>query len=118
MIGIALPFASPYRPFWTGIGVVGGYGLAALGLSYYARARLGSARWRAAHRFTILFWAAAVAHSLAGGTDSGQPWFLAFGLLALGPAAGLATARVAEMLAEQRARQGRIKLPTLDEPLR
>ena len=43
-LGIAIPFAGPYRPLWTGLGIVGGYGLALLGLTYYARGRIGTAR--------------------------------------------------------------------------
>ncbi len=52
LAGIAIPGAGPYRPFWTGVGIVGGYGLAALGLSYYFRARIGVARWRRLHALT------------------------------------------------------------------
>ena len=37
IVDVAVPFASSYRPFWTGLGIIGGYGLAALSLSYYAR---------------------------------------------------------------------------------
>jgi sulfoxide reductase heme-binding subunit YedZ len=73
---IAIPFASSYRPFWTGLGIVGGYGLAALALSYYARARIGIARWRMLHRFIALFWLLGVVHMLGAGTDAGQAWFL------------------------------------------
>jgi len=89
--GIAIPFTSPYRPLWTGIGIVAGYGLAALGLSYYLRDRIGAARWKRLHRLAALFWIAAIVHTLGAGTDAGQAWFLiltgafvlpAFGLLA------------------------------------
>jgi sulfoxide reductase heme-binding subunit YedZ len=73
---IAIPFAGDYRPFFTGLGIVGGYGLAALSLSYYARARIGVARWRVLHRFVAVFWLLGVVHTLGAGTDAGQPWFL------------------------------------------
>jgi sulfoxide reductase heme-binding subunit YedZ len=74
---IAVPFAGDYRPLWTGLGIIGAYGLAALSLSYYARARIGVARWRSLHRFIAVFWLLGVAHTLGAGTDAGQPWFLA-----------------------------------------
>lgn len=74
--GIAIPFASSYRPLWTGIGIIAGYGLAALGLSYYLRDRIGPARWKRLHRLTAVFWIAAIAHTLGAGTDAGQAWFL------------------------------------------
>lgn len=76
LAGIAIPFAGSYRPLWTGIGIVAGYGLAALGLSYYLRNRIGAARWKRLHRLTAVFWLAAVAHTLGAGTDAGQAWFL------------------------------------------
>lgn len=87
--GIAIPFASPYRPFWTGLGIIAGYGLAALGLSYYLRNRIGAVRWKRLHRLTALFWLAAVAHTLGAGSDRGQVWLLLpLGVLVI-PAAGL-----------------------------
>jgi sulfoxide reductase heme-binding subunit YedZ len=74
--GIAIPFELGYRPLWTGLGIIAGYGLAALSLSYYFRARIGVARWRMLHRFIALFWLLGVVHTLGAGTDAGQPWFL------------------------------------------
>lgn len=76
ILDISVPFTGGYRPFWTGIGVAAGWALAALGLSYYARDRVGQSRWRALHRFTAVFWVLGIAHSLGSGTDAGQPWFL------------------------------------------
>jgi sulfoxide reductase heme-binding subunit YedZ len=73
---ISIPFISAYRPLWTGIGVAGGWGLAVLGLSYYARTWVGQNRWRSLHRFTALFWLLGIAHSIGAGTDAGQLWFL------------------------------------------
>jgi len=74
---IAVPFTSAYRPLWTGLGIVAGWGLAALGLSYYARGRIGAARWRYLHRFIPIFWALGIVHTLGAGTDAAQPWMLA-----------------------------------------
>ncbi len=75
-LDIAVPFTGAYRPFWTGLGIVGGWGIAALGLSYYARARIGGARWRYLHRFIPIFWALAIVHTIGAGTDAGQLWLL------------------------------------------
>lgn len=75
-LDIAIPFTGAYRPFWTGLGIVGGWGLALLGLSYYARSRIGAARWRYLHRFIPVFWALGVVHTLGAGTDAGQLWLL------------------------------------------
>jgi sulfoxide reductase heme-binding subunit YedZ len=74
--GIAIPFASAYRPIWTGLGIVAGYGLAALGLTYYLRDRIGAARWKRLHRLTAAFWVLAVVHTIGAGSDAAQLWFL------------------------------------------
>lgn len=95
LIEISVPFAGGYRTFWTGLGIASGWALAALGLSYYARARIGQSRWRALHRFTALFWAAALVHSLGSGTDAGQPWFLTVVLGTALPATVLLLGRLA-----------------------
>jgi len=73
---ITIPFVSSYQRFWMAVGITGGWMLAILGLSYYARARIGVARWRSLHRFTALAWILGIAHALGQGTDAGAPWFL------------------------------------------
>jgi len=82
---LAIAFVSSYRPLWTGVGIIGGYGLAALSLSYYARARIGVARWRMLHRFIAVFWLLGVVHTLGAGTDAGKPWFLALSAIVVLP---------------------------------
>ena len=74
---IAVPFASGFKTGWTTLGIVSGWALLALGLSYYARVRIGAQRWRRLHRFTALAWLAGLVHALGEGTDAGQTWFLA-----------------------------------------
>jgi methionine sulfoxide reductase heme-binding subunit len=91
---ITIPFVSSYMTAWTTIGIVGGWMMIILGLSYYARARIGQQRWRTLHRFTALAWILGVAHSLGEGTDAGEAWFLiATGIVVL-PAAALLVARM------------------------
>jgi methionine sulfoxide reductase heme-binding subunit len=74
---ITIPFVSSYKSFWTSLGIIAGWGLIALGLSYYARRWIGSVRWRKLHRFTALLWLFGLVHTLGEGTDAGQVWFLA-----------------------------------------
>ena len=93
LTGIAIPFAGSYRPLWTGIGIVAGYGLAILGASYYQRDRIGAARWRRLHRLTAVFWLAAVVHTIGAGSDAGEIWFLAISGALVIPAALLLTLR-------------------------
>jgi predicted ferric reductase len=71
-----VPFDSPYRPLAVGVGQVAAYGLLALSLSFYLRRRIGTPRWRSAHRAIPLFWGLGVLHGLLAGSDSHQPWFL------------------------------------------
>jgi sulfoxide reductase heme-binding subunit YedZ len=77
LLDISVPFDSSYRTGWTSVGIVSGWALAALGLSYYARGRIGPDRWRRLHRFTALAWLLGLVHSLGEGTDAGRAWFLA-----------------------------------------
>lgn len=91
---LTIPFVSGYREPWMSIGIVAGWSLLLLGLSYYARRRIGAARWRALHRFTSLAWIAAVAHSFGEGTDAGLVWFVvSVGVVGL-PVVGLLVLRL------------------------
>jgi sulfoxide reductase heme-binding subunit YedZ len=72
--GISVPFAMSYRPLWTGLGIVGGYIAAILGLSFYIRRRIGPRLWRKAHRLMIVVYGLAVAHTIGAGTDASTPW--------------------------------------------
>ncbi len=81
---IVVPFLSSYRTPWTGLGIVGFWMMLLLGLSYYARKRIGPQRWRILHRFAALAWLLGLMHSLGEGTDAGAAWFLvSVGLVAI-----------------------------------
>jgi sulfoxide reductase heme-binding subunit YedZ len=92
---IAIPFVSSYKSIWTSLGIVSGWSLILLGVSYYARGRLGAVRWRKLHRFTALAWIAGLVHALGEGTDAGQVWFLAMVALVAIPALVLLVTRLA-----------------------
>lgn len=101
--GIAIPFVGFYRPLWTALGILAGYGLAALGLTYYLRERIGAARWRRLHRLTAAFWLLAIAHTIGSGSDAAEWWFLLLsGALAV-PAALLLTLRWAGRASDRQA---------------
>jgi methionine sulfoxide reductase heme-binding subunit len=102
---ITIPFLSGYKTLWTSMGIVAFWMLAVLGLSYYARARIGIARWRTLHRFTALAWILGLAHSLGEGTDAGQTWFLAMIAIVAVPAIGLLLARLSSWLSAPAIRQ-------------
>ena len=92
---LTVPFVSAYKTLWTSIGIVAGWGLLLLGGSFYARRWIGVRRWRVMHRFTVLFWALGVVHSVGEGTDARSPWFLFLTAVAVVPPVGLFIARVA-----------------------
>ena len=69
--GILIPFTMPYRPVWTGIGMVAGYLAFALGLTFYVRRRIGPARWRKVHRLMALVYVMGAVHALGAGSDGG-----------------------------------------------
>jgi hypothetical protein len=50
--GILLAFEPRYRPLFSGLGILAGHLAALLGLSFYARRRVGARVWRRLHRLT------------------------------------------------------------------
>src|ERR1700733_1876269 len=93
---LTIPFVSGYETLWTTAGIVAFWAMLALGLSYYARAKIGVQRWRVLHRFTALAWVLGLAHSLGEGTDAGQAWFLAMIAIVVLPALALLATRGAK----------------------
>ena len=76
LAGVTLPFAIGYRPVFTGLGIIGGWLAAILGLSFYARRRIGAKTWRKLHRFTIVAYLLALMHVVGAGTNGTSPWML------------------------------------------
>ena len=72
--GVLVPFASDYRPVWTGLGVLAAYLAAALALTFYVRGRIGARRWRTAHRLIPFAWLLAAVHVIGAGSDAGSLW--------------------------------------------
>ena len=81
--GLLVPFAMDYKPLFTGLGIIGGYLAAFLGLTFYLRRRIGAKRWRKMHRYTVVTYLLGVVHTLGAGTDAAAPWLRAV-LLATG----------------------------------
>jgi methionine sulfoxide reductase heme-binding subunit len=92
--GISVPFAMSYRPPATGIGIIAGYLAAVLGLSFYARRRIGARLWRRAHRLTVVVWLLAAVHALTAGTDASTPWMRAILIASAVPIVSLFVVRV------------------------
>jgi sulfoxide reductase heme-binding subunit YedZ len=76
LVGITVPFALSHLPLWTGLGIISGWLAGLLGLSFYARRRIGTARWRRLHHWTVFAYLLALVHAIGAGTDGRSPWFL------------------------------------------
>jgi sulfoxide reductase heme-binding subunit YedZ len=65
-----IPFLSPYRPVWLGIGAVAFDLLVAILATSLLRHRIGHRTWRWVHWFSYLCWPLVVVHGLATGSDT------------------------------------------------
>ncbi len=75
---LLLPGLAAYRPVATGFGVLAAELAVLIVVSFSLRKQIGARVWRRLHWATYGVFAAATAHGLAAGTDTGRPW--AFGL--------------------------------------
>ena len=71
---IIVPFASPYRPVWTGLGTVAVDLMLAVAISSALRQRISARTWRGIHWMAYGSWPVAMAHSLGMGTDASHLW--------------------------------------------
>lgn len=71
---LVIPFASPYRPEWTGAGQLAMYLMVIVYASFFVRRRLGQRAWRLLHYTTLLAFAGATLHGLMAGTDTPAAW--------------------------------------------
>jgi predicted ferric reductase len=113
LAGVTLPFALGYRPFWTGLGVIGGWLALILAGSFYVRRWIGVKTWRRLHRWTLAVYVLALAHVVGAGTDGRSPWMLALlavlaapNVLALGHRIVSATRRPAPTRTDRAAAKG------------
>jgi hypothetical protein len=73
-LNAVLPFSSPYRTLWLGLGAVAFDLLLALTITSLLRARIGYGRWRALHWLAYASWPIALVHGLGTGTDARLGW--------------------------------------------
>jgi DMSO/TMAO reductase YedYZ heme-binding membrane subunit len=71
-----LPFRTPYRPLWMGLGALSFDLLIALVITSLVRRRLGYQAWRAIHWLAYVSWPIAVLHGLGTGSDVKSAWLL------------------------------------------
>jgi predicted ferric reductase len=113
LAGIAIPFVMSHTPLWTGLGVVGGWMAALLGLTFYVRRWIGPKLWRQMHRWTLAVYALAVVHTLGAGTDARSVWLVAIVIATVAPLTVMAAIRMVPSDEPSRSRpRRRIPLPS------
>ena len=71
-----IPFLSPYRPLWLGLGALSFDLLLAVTVTSLMRKRLGYRTWRGVHWAAYACWPLAMFHGLGTGTDASSTWML------------------------------------------
>lgn len=95
-LGVLVPFVIDYRPLAVASGIVAAYLAAALGLSFYVKRRVGAARWRKLHQYTLLAWSLGLLHAIFAGTDISTPWMRLVLVWTAGPVLVLFVVRATE----------------------
>jgi predicted ferric reductase len=91
---VLVPGLSPYKPLWTGLGVLAAELAVLVIVSFPLRRRIGGKNWRRLHWATYAIFVLSTAHGLAAGTDSGQVWAMDMYLGAVGAVAFATVYRV------------------------
>jgi hypothetical protein len=73
-LDLLVPFASWYRPVWTGLGVLAAYLAVAVYASFYIRSLIGYRAWRAFHYASFGVFGLGSVHGVFAGTDSSALW--------------------------------------------
>jgi methionine sulfoxide reductase heme-binding subunit len=84
---LVIPFTAPYRPLWTGLGVIAADLAVIVAVSFPLKKRIGGKNWRRLHWATYSIFVFSTAHGLAAGTDSGEGWAMRIYLGAVGAVA-------------------------------
>lgn len=117
LTAVILPGAAPWRPVTVAAGVVAGYLMLALALSFRVRRRIGQRRWRLLHYGSFVAFFLALGHALHAGTDLRGTTGLVFAGIALAPVLWLTFARVLMPRAE-RPPAPPVRAPRVESPQR
>ena len=93
---LVVPFASPYRPLWTGLGTMGVDLMVAVAVTSALRQRISVRTWRGVHWLAYGSWPVAMAHSLGVGTDASTLWMDGLAAVCTVAVAGALAWRVAD----------------------
>jgi|GEM_PF-81889 len=76
-VSVVVPFSSPYRRLWLGLGTIALDLLLAVAISSLLRTRLDPRLWRSLHWLAYASWPVAVFHAMGTGTDPHLTWMTA-----------------------------------------
>jgi DMSO/TMAO reductase YedYZ heme-binding membrane subunit len=77
VVSAVVPFTSPYRRIWLGLGAAAFDLLLAVLITSLLRVRVGLRAWRLVHWASYLCWPVALIHAVGTGTDGATRWVLA-----------------------------------------
>jgi sulfoxide reductase heme-binding subunit YedZ len=83
LVAAAIPFASSYRPFGVGLGVIAIDLLLAIVVSSLLRGRIGQGAWRAIHWLAYASWPLALVHGFESGSDASMAWMIGLDLICI-----------------------------------
>ncbi|MGC8473529.1 MAG: hypothetical protein ACP5PW_03860 [Candidatus Dormibacteria bacterium] len=112
-----VPFVSPYRPFWLGLGTLSLDLMATVVVTSVLRSHLRPHWWRVIHWLAYLSWPVAVLHSLGTGTDTKLTWAFGFELGCVGLVATTVIFRVARATRPRVAVRGLIMAAVAATPM-
>jgi sulfoxide reductase heme-binding subunit YedZ len=72
LLDVVVPFASPYKPFWLGLGTLAVDLVLAIAVTTALRHRIPYRAWRTTHWLAYLMWPVSIVHGLGTGTDMGS----------------------------------------------
>ena len=87
-----VPFLTPYRPLWIGLGALAFDMLLAVAITSGLRRRIGVSTWRGVHYLAYACWPIAVLHGLGSGTDTRLPIMLFIEVVCIAVGSGGAVA--------------------------
>ena len=70
---ILIPFTSPYRPLWVGIGVIAFYVIVLVTVTFYLKRQIGMRSFRIIHVLSLVGYLGALLHGIYSGTDTALP---------------------------------------------
>jgi len=93
-LAVAVPFLSPYRALWLGLGTLSSDLILAVVVTSLVRGKLGYRSWKTVHWVAYLSWPVALLHCLGTGTDTRLLWTF---VLQIGCLAAVLVAAVARL---------------------